>query len=712
MGKAILSIIMLSLILIPFSYAAVYVNEVELNPQGNDAGNEWVEIYSDEAKNMSGWYIKNSGGDKFYFPNITIEVNNFYVLDNLDGLDNSDENISLYNEFNFLQDELTLLEDNDNNDNSWQRDPDGGSNLSFKDNTKGLSNEIVVIIQDNSFQCLIKGDVINLNANVSGFCIDEVIFSLTNNGDNYNYSANEDNGNYFISIINKNLSGIVQWNVFSGSCINQSVKSSDEYFYINEKTVLNVNPNSPNGENGWYITEPIFSLSNSDASNMYYKWNGDEPILYSGPFNLDNAPNDGNITGGVHSLRYFGDFTCKNESLNNKTFYFDFTDPKISDIFPKENSIIGNAKPTISAYIDEIYQSNSEINISSIVLKLDSIVVGHSVDKKGIDANISYQVATDLSEGEHEVELYVMDLSGRETDYSWEFIVDLSSFNLLMNISSPIDNGLYNDKRVLFNISLSDDVQSLEFINFNSKFPRWKTLCRNCDEYGFDRKKTQTMEEGMNELMFMASGEFGDKAYSNMTIFVDSKEPRVRRVDPGRGFSNGSFIINYFEENPTHLLIHYGNNSKKEVHEVNLSNCYEDRRDMVCNEQVDLSDFQGQDISYYVNITDIVGGNDASRVNQLSVDVFAPMINSIEMNQLGRRVEFIFNVTEENFDEIVYIDNMDDRPRERRLCSRLDENGMCQSRKSFRRGGHNLSIIARDDAGNVDVLNGISFSVQ
>lgn len=76
-----------------------------------------------------------------------------------------------------------------------------------------------------------------------------------------------------------------------------------------------------------------------------------------------------------------------------------------------------------------------------------------------------------------------------------------------------------------------------------------------------------------------------------------------------------------------------------------------------------------------------------------------PILNYFNYSIDRRRVEFIFNVTEINFDEINYIDWNGRRPRERRLCSRL-RYGICEKRKSFRTSEHNLTITVLDNAGN------------
>ena len=83
----------------------------------------------------------------------------------------------------------------------------------------------------------------------------------------------------------------------------------------------------------------------------------------------------------------------------------------------------------------------------------------------------------------------------------------------------------------------------------------------------------------------------------------------------------------------------------------------------------------------------------------MEVDITPPIINSILSDVQGRRVNIILDVTEENLDEIVYIDNSESRPRERILCTRLRED-ICEKRLSFREGVHYLTIIIRDEAGN------------
>ena len=97
---------------------------------------------------------------------------------------------------------------------------------------------------------------------------------------------------------------------------------------------------------------------------------------------------------------------------------------------------------------------------------------------------------------------------------------------------------------------------------------------------------------------------------------------------------------------------------------------------------------------------DMVANNeDVSKVVTVDVDTVDPLVKHKEWMLDSRKVSFVFDVEESYFDEIVYIDEEDRRPRWKRLCSRLDL-GRCDPTKSFRRGPHKLDIVVFDEAGN------------
>ncbi|MEK6872502.1 MAG: hypothetical protein AABW90_00640 [Nanoarchaeota archaeon] len=90
---------------------------------------------------------------------------------------------------------------------------------------------------------------------------------------------------------------------------------------------------------------------------------------------------------------------------------------------------------------------------------------------------------------------------------------------------------------------------------------------------------------------------------------------------------------------------------------------------------------------------------DSSRPTSLDVDTTNPVINSFNYSIDRRKVNFVFNIIENNFDEVDYIDWNDSKPRETRICSRLRD-GICEVRRSFKIGEHNLTIKILNEAGN------------
>ncbi len=98
-------------------YAEIRINEIELNPAGTDTAEEWIELYSSNEINLSGWKLINNDDDE-------IELNqifNGYLIIEFNGLwlDNSDEKLFLYNNETLI-DETDLFDDSNNNDKTWQ----------------------------------------------------------------------------------------------------------------------------------------------------------------------------------------------------------------------------------------------------------------------------------------------------------------------------------------------------------------------------------------------------------------------------------------------------------------------------------------------------------------------------------------------------------------------------------------------------------------
>ena len=259
-----------------------------------------------------------------------------------------------------------------------------------------------------------------------------------------------------------------------------------------------------------------------------------------------------------------------------------------------------------------------------------------------------------------------------------------------LTVSSPAEGGVYESTSILLDVK-SNEPCSLYYIDNNYDRGRWTRVCASCREYLNKRR----FEEGLNNLTIKCIDRSGNKAEIQRTFRVDSRSPKISRTEPTDGFALGTFKVKFKEENPSELWLNFGNTGDFSSKKVSLD-CEEDKRYTVCEVYADLSAYDGEDIQYWFNITDIAGSYDESRIRELKVDFSPPVINSIEIEKDKRTAYFLINITETNFKEIAYIE---DNERERRLCNKL-EDGICEDKASFKDGGHNVTIMARDEAGN------------
>lgn len=276
-----------------------------------------------------------------------------------------------------------------------------------------------------------------------------------------------------------------------------------------------------------------------------------------------------------------------------------------------------------------------------------------------------------------------------------------------INVFSP-ENKIYTHRIININITLSGNAGYLFYTDNNGKL---KLLCKNCNEYGYSRRKIKSFKDGFHEVVFLAIFGSGN-IYEYVNFTVDTKSPRILKTKPKRGFSNGSFEVEFREANPVNLSFNFGNEDVGfREKELNLDECFEKSKTRKCEFSVNLSDYNGQKIQYYSSLTDIVGGYEESKLRKLDIDVSSPVINSFNYSIEGRRVNFVFNVSEPNFHRINFIDYRSNNPKWRKLCSRLKK-GICEKKKSFKKGFHNVSIRVIDDAGNSADINNVIFKID
>jgi hypothetical protein len=273
-------------------------------------------------------------------------------------------------------------------------------------------------------------------------------------------------------------------------------------------------------------------------------------------------------------------------------------------------------------------------------------------------------------------------------------------------LTQPTDSSLFESKKVLVEFSLDEvaDVYSLDTVNGRGK---WNKICSNCDAGSPSFSKGVSFDEGRNIIQFKVVDEAGNTAYSNnVSFFVDSKKPKIKKTLPKKGFANGDFWVDFQEANPASLTLYYGNNGSSSK-TVDLSTCVPSgtsNEKQSCSVHADLSSYDGQEINYWFTLTDIVGNSVSSKPLDISVDMTSPVINnpgSFFTYQAGSKYAYFnLSITENNFEEVVYsYTDSKGKVREKTICSRLKE-GICEKKLSFTKGEWHLTVSVRDQAGN------------
>ncbi|MDI6903829.1 MAG: lamin tail domain-containing protein [Methanocellales archaeon] len=136
---------------VPTPAPQVVINEFEQNPAGDDAGNEWVELYNPATINVdiSGWTLSTTHGTTVTITipqDTTIPAKGYWVYTHsTQWLDNENESIVLKDSADNEMDRTLTASDDKNNDYCWARSPNGldtnsDSDWNFQISTQGESN--------------------------------------------------------------------------------------------------------------------------------------------------------------------------------------------------------------------------------------------------------------------------------------------------------------------------------------------------------------------------------------------------------------------------------------------------------------------------------------------------------------------------------------------------------------------------------------------
>lgn len=255
-------------------------------------------------------------------------------------------------------------------------------------------------------------------------------------------------------------------------------------------------------------------------------------------------------------------------------------------------------------------------------------------------------------------------------------------------INSPLNNGKFDSKNLLLNLT-SDYLTPSKFIYIDNsdKNPRWKTVCTKKK----DCKTILGFSGGFHNITIIGTDILD--CNDNSAFFVDSYSPKIEKTYPKiNSYVNSStiFTFDYKEINPawSNLYIDY-----IKIKGIPLKS----------GEKPFFSGFlesyDGKDILYSYDLTDIAGNTVKTRPIRVHVDTTLPIINILDSQVSGKYVNVNINVIEYNLESIKYIDNNDKKPSWKTFCSRLRDS-TCSKKISFKGVLPNIKIRVVDKAGN------------
>lgn len=248
---------------------------------------------------------------------------------------------------------------------------------------------------------------------------------------------------------------------------------------------------------------------------------------------------------------------------------------------------------------------------------------------------------------------------------------------------------VYGSKRILLSVISDANLSRLSYTDSYDKKPFQKPLCSKCFMYN----KSINLNEGWHKLTIIGTSLEGRSSEEEVNFLVDTKRPqilpsRVRR----QGFTNGSFSVIYSEDNVKEVTLFYQDKS------TTKTDC-PSGKNQECRFDVDLSNEDGEIISYSFKVLDVAGNYYNSKNFSSLVDTIPPEIVQFNYNGVVMGIDFNIEVNEPNFLDISYYDHSDKYARWKILCPVL-KNGFCIKRLSFRPGEHQITIKISDKAGN------------
>ncbi len=252
------------------------ISSVCYDPSTTEPAGEWVEIYNpqDTTVNISYWYLIDGEGTLTVPPGVILKPKSSFVVAN--------SGVNFYNQFNFLPD------------------------FEINDTTVIVPN----LLKSGSFVLSNTGDEVGLFNNAR-LLIDAVVWESTSS--------------IFPTIVKH--PGVPEGKALTRVPIDKDTDDCSFDFIETTPlptsggvvveteppvTQLQLEPVSPDGSNGWYITYPTVSFTVNESATTFYQFTGSSLTTYTAPFRLS-------VEGSI-ALRYYSIDLLDNKETTQVTY--------------------------------------------------------------------------------------------------------------------------------------------------------------------------------------------------------------------------------------------------------------------------------------------------------------------------------------------------------------------------------------------------------
>jgi len=194
-------------------------------------------------------------------------------------------------------------------------------------------------------------------------------------------------------------------------------------------TLLSADPAAPDGDNGYYVTNPVITLSTEAGARTYFYLNGDdeEPKSYTSSFAVPE---------GTNTVHYYSvDASSNREITLTRDFMVD-TEPPLADLTIKPDS---PDSPAFNGWY-----------VTVPTIKLSSSEDGNIYYRWDEEKAEKYSGEVDVPEGEHELDYWSLDMAGNKGEVeSFDVKLDTMTPYTIINLtpSNPHfgNDGWYNE---------------------------------------------------------------------------------------------------------------------------------------------------------------------------------------------------------------------------------------------------------------------------